>query len=310
MSDSTFDFKNLFDHLPVAVIVSNTDQFVQFSNHAAKKLFGSLASESAVVLLKDLIPVETTVQSDWKNSIDSSFKAAVLSMHTNEAVISPTFNQSKKDESSEDHIGQWGGHDVRWHVSHTPLSNPQQNLSGVATLIMVVPEIQNGESASIQTGAKRSHPSADILPSSDGRLSEAAKTVAALSENVSGVPAEKGHTNLSILLVEDNEDLRGSTSELLQFLGHRVVSVPDAEQALRQLNLDSFDVLFTDLTLPKMTGAELARQVLQHHHRTSVIITSGYGRAMANAQNLDAVFIPKPYRFSDLEEVLKNLVRC
>ena len=118
---------------------------------------------------------------------------------------------------------------------------------------------------------------------------------------------EPASTGMRILMVEDNEELRTINVDQLELLGHQVTSTADAEQALRHLETSTFDLLFTDLTLPKMTGAELARLVLQQHHPMRVVITSGYGRAMANAQSLDALFLPKPYRFADLKEVLRQV---
>lgn len=308
MSDLTFNFKGLFEQIPVAVIVSNPDQLVLFSNDAARKLFISFASEGPTPSLKNLVPVETALQNNWKNSIELPFKTALLSMQTIEVLVDSDSNELENSENIEGHLGHRVVQCSSWHISHTPLTDSQQNLFGVVTVVLKH-DGQKVMSTEIQPLVSSIQSPDDFVPSSDMRQAEQTKTIAAPSENVPRGSAEKSNANLSILLVEDNEDLRTSTSELLQFLGHRVVHVPDAEQALRQLNQDSFDVLFTDLTLPKMTGAELARQVIQHHHKTSVIITSGYGRAMANAQSLDAVFIPKPYRFPDLEEVLKNLVR-
>lgn len=110
--------------------------------------------------------------------------------------------------------------------------------------------------------------------------------------------------NLRVLLVEDNEDLKETTAALIEALGHRVVAVDNAERALDLLGTESFDVLFTDLSLPKTTGAELAREALQRYPTMRVIITSGYGRAMANARNLDAVFLPKPYQLMDIQVAL------
>jgi signal transduction histidine kinase/DNA-binding response OmpR family regulator len=116
---------------------------------------------------------------------------------------------------------------------------------------------------------------------------------------------------LRILLVEDDEQIREPARELLEALGHDTVAVASAEEALELLASAHIDVLLTDVSLPGMSGVELARQVLRDMPELKVIIASGYG-AGATGGNADglgkAVLLPKPYDLARLSKALAQVV--
>ena len=82
--------------------------------------------------------------------------------------------------------------------------------------------------------------------------------------------------SLSILYVEDNEGLRDTISEILEGETHQVVAFPDGEQALTAWSERKFDVLMTDISLPGMSGTDLARRILATAPRQWVVLCSGY----------------------------------
>lgn len=116
----------------------------------------------------------------------------------------------------------------------------------------------------------------------------------------------KGQTDaaeaLSILVVEDDTDSREMLCELLSLLGHKVHSAARAEEADAKLEECRVKVLLTDISLPGMSGVELARKALQRDPELSVIFASGYGGAP------DADFpyrsLLKPYDLMQLQSVL------
>jgi signal transduction histidine kinase/DNA-binding response OmpR family regulator len=111
--------------------------------------------------------------------------------------------------------------------------------------------------------------------------------------------------SLQILVVEDNADARLMLSEMLGILGHRVESVESAEQALASLEKQGFDVLLTDLSLPGMSGLELARQALRSGRKFGkIVFSSGYGATMTENLEFDAAALPKPFTLSALQRVL------
>ncbi|KFE69387.1 response regulator [Hyalangium minutum] len=114
---------------------------------------------------------------------------------------------------------------------------------------------------------------------------------------------------LRVLLVEDDEEIRTSTQELLDLLGHEVVAVSSAEAARGALAAGAFEVLFTDVSLPGGSGADLAREVMKRHPGMRVIIASGDGSEAMNGERPGvAVLLPKPYALAQIQEALARVV--
>ena len=86
--------------------------------------------------------------------------------------------------------------------------------------------------------------------------------------------------------------------------GYEVVAGDSAENALEILQNDkNFDLLFTDMVLPQMSGAQLINQVKKMLPDISVILASGYSEDIARQEIDNAYefnFIAKPYSLGDL----------
>ncbi|MCW2245878.1 PAS domain S-box-containing protein [Azospirillum fermentarium] len=116
-------------------------------------------------------------------------------------------------------------------------------------------------------------------------------------------PAPDRH--LRILFVEDDALIRMATTDLLLELGYAVTDVPDAESAVPLLDQEPWDVLFTDVSLPGMSGIALAEQALARAPELTVIVSSGYGRDMETLNTgLPLLYLPKPYDLDRVEQVL------
>jgi PAS domain S-box-containing protein len=122
-------------------------------------------------------------------------------------------------------------------------------------------------------------------------------------------PEPPKKARLRVLLVEDDEDIRTSAHELLGILGHDVLAVSSAEEARTALSAGSYDVLFTDVSLPGMSGVELAREAVRRRPGLRVIVASGYGNAADGLdKELNAVVLPKPYALPQIERALEQMV--
>jgi two-component system, cell cycle sensor histidine kinase and response regulator CckA len=104
-----------------------------------------------------------------------------------------------------------------------------------------------------------------------------------------------------VLLVEDEQPVREMSTLVLRDLGYDVVEARDGDEALRltkAANRDAFDLLFTDMVMPRMGGKELAYWFRLTNPGTRVLFTSGYPeKAMAHNGELVAgiAFLHKPY---------------
>ena len=81
---------------------------------------------------------------------------------------------------------------------------------------------------------------------------------------------------LSILYVEDNDDLREIIGTLFEGEDRSITSCATAEDALGLMAGRRFDVLVTDVSLPGISGTELARRLLQQDPEHWVVLCSGY----------------------------------
>ncbi|MCC2957493.1 PAS domain S-box protein [Massilia sp. IC2-477] len=113
-------------------------------------------------------------------------------------------------------------------------------------------------------------------------------------------PAPPKASGLAIVLVEDEENIRTSTAALLEHLGHRVQSAPDAETALPMISAAT-DVLITDVQLPGMWGDALAAQARSNAPGVRIVFATGNGEV---ANWPDAVVLRKPYDLQSLMRVL------
>lgn len=81
---------------------------------------------------------------------------------------------------------------------------------------------------------------------------------------------------ISYLYVEDDADIREGVAAVMEAAHREIVSVPHAEAALAMEDRARFDVLVTDISLPGMSGIDLARQWLADDSSRHVLLLSGY----------------------------------
>ena len=83
-------------------------------------------------------------------------------------------------------------------------------------------------------------------------------------------------TPLRVLYVEDNSMVREITLELLEQNQRRVAAFATAEDALREFQQQTFDIVITDVSLPAMSGLDLARYILGIKPTVPIIVATGY----------------------------------
>lgn len=108
-----------------------------------------------------------------------------------------------------------------------------------------------------------------------------------------------------LVVVDDENMLVQMTRQLLGNLGYNVKGFYDPEEALRYLqeNAARTDLLITDLTMPKLTGHQLAEAVWRIRPNLPVVLMSGYGEGIVEEKALAqgfAVFLKKPFSPADL----------
>lgn len=142
------------------------------------------------------------------------------------------------------------------------------------------------------------------LRDGDGQVAGILCTLAPPSA-VSVAPATGGA--LRMLVVEDNPDAQYLVCEMLRAIGHEVDAVGDGESALRVLESATFDVLFSDVSLPGISGVELARRALRRWPELRVIFASGYSGTLTDQLEFPAEAIQKPYDIAQLQALLDRI---
>lgn len=113
-----------------------------------------------------------------------------------------------------------------------------------------------------------------------------------------------------VLLVEDNEEVGGFTSELLRDLGYVVDWAKGADHALSLIEADefAFDLVFSDILMPGMNGIELAKIISEKFPGLPTVLTSGYSGAITDDVTGGIELIRKPYSMEVLARTLRKAV--
>ena len=127
-------------------------------------------------------------------------------------------------------------------------------------------------------------------------------------------PAPEGSREETILVCEDDDDVRAYTVEVLRELGYRVLEAHDGPSAIRLLERQEgkVDLLFTDVVLPGgMTGAVVAEQARKLRPDLRILFTTGYARnAIVHHGRLDpgVELITKPFAYADLAARIRDML--
>ena len=121
------------------------------------------------------------------------------------------------------------------------------------------------------------------------------------------MPAAVELQPVTILYVEDNDDLRATIGELLQQPDRDVALCASAKRALEADREHRFDIVVTDVSLPGMSGADLARELLSADPARCIVLCSGYdlGDPLRFGPNVRALM--KPFEVEDLEALMDAL---
>ncbi len=118
----------------------------------------------------------------------------------------------------------------------------------------------------------------------------------------------QGSARARILFVDDDLLIAGSTVALLEDLGHEVVEVHSAREALQLLKAGlPTDLLITDHAMPGMTGIELAREVRRQRPQLPILLATGFAE-LDGTKFIDIARLAKPYTQAQLATEIARLL--
>ncbi len=126
---------------------------------------------------------------------------------------------------------------------------------------------------------------------------------------------ESGNPKLDarILLVEDNDEFRASTCEILASLGYAVSAARNGEQALAALEASTapIDLLITDVIMPGLSGVDLARRVREKIVTVPILFISAFNDRVLAEHGLEgarASFLQKPFSAARLAKEVRGIL--
>ena len=162
---------------------------------------------------------------------------------------------------------------------------------GLATVLGVVE--QNGGAIELHTELDRGTRFEVLLPRSEER------------PEASRVPPADGPPRGTerVLVVEDDARVRSVAAETLSQLGYRVRACADGAEALRALEEEGVELIFTDVVMPLLDGRALSERVRRSNAGVRVLFTSGYTEDVVIRHGIESAalhFIAKPYSPDEL----------
>jgi PAS domain S-box-containing protein len=126
------------------------------------------------------------------------------------------------------------------------------------------------------------------------------------------IPAPRD-ADTTVLVVEDNDQVRRLTRTRLEALGYQVREAAHGPAAVELLAAGpKVDLVFSDLVIPGgMTGYDVARHVRTHYPQTRVLLTSGYAEDLTQGDKLaahDLRLLRKPYRQAALAAAIRDVL--
>lgn len=112
-----------------------------------------------------------------------------------------------------------------------------------------------------------------------------------------------------ILVVDDEQSLRDVLSIMLKRAGYTVISAMDGEEAVELLNKEIFDLVITDLRMPKIDGMEVLKAVKSASPETVVLIITAFASADSAVEAMKQGaydYLTKPFQVDEVQLIIRN----
>jgi len=119
-------------------------------------------------------------------------------------------------------------------------------------------------------------------------------------------------TTYSVLSVDDDEEMIGLLHEVVSQLGHASVTAVDGVDALEKLGESEFDIIITDISMPRMNGIELTKRIKTEFEDIDVVVVTGYQEEYKYTDVIEigaSDFISKPFNINELEAKINRIIR-
>jgi PAS domain S-box-containing protein len=290
--------------------------------------------EEALRLVRATLPALVEIQADFAPDLPSvnvdstQIHQVIVNLATNAAhaigdkpgrieLRLDTLHVSLEDVSVSSKLRE--GRYVRLHVSDDGCGIPGRILERIFDPFFTTKPVGEGTGLglSVVHGIVTSHDGAITVCSEPSKGTSFHLYFPASEQPVEQTQTPLQDTQLAhgehVLYVDDEEALVFLGTRNLERLGYKVSGFTDAESALREFHLKpgAFDVVITDVSMPRLSGFEFARQLRAVRPEIPIVVTSGYVRAedQAKAAHLGIRdIVSKPCTLADLTRALNRIL--
>ena len=114
----------------------------------------------------------------------------------------------------------------------------------------------------------------------------------------------------TLLIVDDDNLIRDTLHELLS-ASHECHTADRAEQALAYLDIETYDAVLTDISMPGLSGRQLLSYIQAKHAATPVIVISGMSEGNEAREMIDAgafEYFAKPFKLEEIEAAVERAI--
>jgi len=174
-----------------------------------------------------------------------------------------------------------------------------------------------GLGLSVVHGIVESHDGAIMMSSTPGKGTEFAIFLPVVEKDedpeIVGISSHASPGNKDILFVDDEEALRDAGVRMLENMGYRVTAVSSGIEALDLVTNapGKIDLVITDMTMPGMTGIELAQRLLDTQPDIPIILCTGYHETLSREKVRELgvrEYLTKPYSLREIAGIIGNIL--
>ena len=112
-----------------------------------------------------------------------------------------------------------------------------------------------------------------------------------------------------ILVIDDEDSVRDILSRMLKAKGHQVVAVSNGQEGIEKFKSEVFDLVFTDLGMPKISGWDVGRAIKGMNSKVPIAMITGWGMELnkekMSESGIDLV-VSKPFNFDQVIELVSE----
>lgn len=118
------------------------------------------------------------------------------------------------------------------------------------------------------------------------------------------------HSKLRVLVIDDDEEVRGTFADMLDVLGHVGVQAENGYVGISKVGVEDFDLILLDFAMPVMNGAEVAKEIHRLKPGTPIVFVSGYSDTdqLRAVMNDHTTLLRKPFTIEGLRKTMEAML--